>query len=58
MTWLSHTWRLLRALAGDDAYDKYCAHQRQCHPHEAPLDRRSYYLQHQEQKWGGVNRCC
>ncbi|MEY4579747.1 MAG: hypothetical protein RL701_4450 [Pseudomonadota bacterium] len=56
--WLKRAWRWLRSAAGDDAYDQYCQHQRQCHPHEPLLDRRTHYLQSQEQKWGGINRCC
>jgi uncharacterized short protein YbdD (DUF466 family) len=50
--------RFLRELAGDDAYERYCAHHRISHPDEPLIDRRSHYLRAQEQKWGGINRCC
>jgi uncharacterized short protein YbdD (DUF466 family) len=55
---LTRTWQLLRTLAGDDAYERYCEHLRRCHPDERLLDRRAYYLQALEEKWSGVNRCC
>lgn len=55
---LSSSWKLLRRLAGDDAYDRYCEHRRRHHPEEVLLDRRSYYLQALEHKWSGVTRCC
>jgi uncharacterized short protein YbdD (DUF466 family) len=51
-------WRWLRTLAGDDAYERYCAHQRTCHPAAPVPDRRAFYLEQQRQKWSGVNRCC
>ena len=56
--WMVQCWRTLRTLAGDDAYERYCEHRRRQHPHEPMLDRRAFYLEHQQQKWSGVNRCC
>jgi len=51
-------WRLLRALTGDDAYERYRAHQVEHHPHEVPLSRRAFYEESQRRKWSGVSRCC
>jgi len=51
-------WRTLRTLVGDDAYERYCAHQRAEHPDRPLLDLRAFYLQRQQRKWSGVNRCC
>jgi uncharacterized short protein YbdD (DUF466 family) len=51
-------WQALRALVGDDAYEKYCEHRGRCHPEAALLDRRAFYLARLEQKWSGVTRCC
>ncbi|HTL00359.1 MAG TPA: CstA-like transporter-associated (seleno)protein [Pseudomonadales bacterium] len=55
---LVRLWRLLRTLAGDDAYDRYSAHHAQFHGDEPMLDRRAFYLQGQREKWSGVQRCC
>jgi len=51
-------WRGLRALAGDDAYDRYLAHRRKRHPGEAALDRRAFYLAELDRRWAQFNRCC
>jgi uncharacterized short protein YbdD (DUF466 family) len=51
-------WEGLRALAGDDAYDRYLAHRRKRHPGEAALDRRAFYLAELERRWAGIKRCC
>jgi len=48
----------LRTLAGDDAYERYCAHHQRHHAHEPPLTRRAYYMKNQQAKWSGINRCC
>ena len=56
--WAAACWRALRTLAGDDAYERYCEHQRRHHAGQPTLDRRGFYLQRQQQKWSGVNRCC
>lgn len=58
MKLLTDCWRTIRTLAGDDAYERYCAHHRQAHGVEPPLDRRSFYIRDQEAKWNGVKRCC
>jgi uncharacterized short protein YbdD (DUF466 family) len=51
-------WAFLRTLVGDDAYDRYRAHQQACHAGQPPLDRKAYYLLRQHEKWSGINRCC
>jgi len=56
--WLRAQWRLLRALCGDDAYERYRAHLLGCQAHEAPLSRRAFYEESQRRKWSGVSRCC
>jgi uncharacterized short protein YbdD (DUF466 family) len=55
---LRELWKLVRALATDDAYEKYLAHHAQAHSGAAPLSRRAFYLGQQQRKWTGVSRCC
>jgi uncharacterized short protein YbdD (DUF466 family) len=53
-------WAALRELTGDDAYERYLAHRRSHHAHDAgaPLDRKTFYREEQRRKWEGVRRCC
>ncbi len=57
-------WRGLRALAGDDAYERFLAHRDRCHPdapHAAggsPMTRAEFYRREQERKWNRPQRCC
>jgi uncharacterized short protein YbdD (DUF466 family) len=51
-------WRLLRALSGDDAYERYCAHHAHRHRGQPRLSRHAFYLEDQRRKWSGVSRCC
>ena len=51
-------WRGLRALLGDDAYERYLAHCRERHPGEALLDRRAFYLAELDRRWARISRCC
>lgn len=51
-------WRVLRALLGDDAYERYLAHRRERHPGEAALDRGAFYLAELDRRWARINRCC
>jgi uncharacterized short protein YbdD (DUF466 family) len=51
-------WSFVRRLATDDAYERYLEHHRNHHPDTPPLDRRSFYLNEQQRKWTGVQRCC
>ena len=55
---LSSAWKVLREMAGDDAYERYCLHHEHHHAHEPPLSRREYYIKSQQKKWTGINRCC
>ena len=55
---MTRLWQLLRAMAGDDAYERYRAHHTQCHLEDPMLDARAFYLQRQREKWTGVSRCC
>jgi uncharacterized short protein YbdD (DUF466 family) len=56
---LRRLWRALRALSGDDAYERYLAHWRAHHAGEGePLDRRTFFKAEQERKWNGIRRCC
>jgi uncharacterized short protein YbdD (DUF466 family) len=57
-TRLAAAWKILRELAGDDAYERYCAHHAQHHSQETPLTRREHYIKSQTKKWTGINRCC
>ena len=51
-------WRVVRTLAGDDSYERYCMHHGSHHAHEPLLSRRDYYIASQQKKWTGINRCC
>jgi uncharacterized short protein YbdD (DUF466 family) len=53
-------WRGLRALSGEDAYERYLAHWNAHHAQEAkePLSRRDFFKAELERKWQGVKRCC
>jgi uncharacterized short protein YbdD (DUF466 family) len=55
---LRKAWEWVRALATDDAYERYLEHMRESHAERQPLDRRAFYLQEQQRKWSGVQRCC
>ena len=51
-------WRWLRALSGDDAYERYLTRHGRRHPDVPPLTPGDFYLQEQRRKWSGVSRCC
>ena len=51
-------WDRLRALLGDDAYDRYVAHRRERHPGEDIPDRRQFYVAELDRRWARINRCC
>lgn len=55
---LTRFWQTLRSVAGDDAYERYRSHRACCHHGEPLLDRRAFYLEQQQRKWDGVQRCC
>jgi len=56
--WLAAGWRYLRAVSGDDAYERYLAHHSTEHPDRPPLTRKAFFAERQRQKWTGVTRCC
>lgn len=56
--WLKRGWGLLRQLSGDDAYERYLVHHAASHPERLPLSRRDWFRRHEQEKWGGIRRCC
>jgi uncharacterized short protein YbdD (DUF466 family) len=56
--WLRTLWSALRTASGDDAYERYLAHQSHAHAGQQPLSRAAFYDEYQRRKWGGINRCC
>jgi uncharacterized short protein YbdD (DUF466 family) len=55
---LTALWRWLRAVSGDDAYERYVRHCRQKHPGARLPSRGEFYATELQRKWDGVNRCC
>jgi uncharacterized short protein YbdD (DUF466 family) len=51
-------WRGLRALTGDDAYERYRSHAAARHPGEPVMTRRAFVADEQRRRWSGVSRCC
>ena len=47
----------LRAISGDDAYDRYLTHHARTHE-GSPMSRRQFYEERERRKWSGVSRCC
>jgi uncharacterized short protein YbdD (DUF466 family) len=57
--WLAAFWRAVRSVTGDDAYERYAAHERAHHPEREPMDRRTFYVTEQHRRFsGGPTRCC
>ena len=52
------SWTWLRRLSGDDAYERYRAHQLKRHPGCRLMERRAFCAEEQRRKWSGVSRCC
>jgi len=57
---LRKLWRGLRALSGEDAYERYLSHWEAHHAQEGkePLTRQGFFKAELERKWQGVKRCC
>jgi len=55
---LSSGLSLLRGVTGDDAYEKYIAHQRRSSPDETPMSAADFFRAQMEQKWNCINGCC
>ena len=51
------TWKFLRAVSGDDAYERYLDHMRQHHPLKQVMTPREYYRYLAEQR-SKEGRCC
>jgi len=51
-------WAVLRAVTGDDAYERYLAHRCARHPGERALDRAGFYRAELERRWRRPGRCC
>jgi uncharacterized short protein YbdD (DUF466 family) len=58
MEWSRAAWDALRAVTGDDAYQRYLAHRRLKHPGQGALDRESFHRAELDRRWKGVSRCC
>jgi uncharacterized short protein YbdD (DUF466 family) len=58
LRWLAAGWAYLRAVSGDDAYERYLAHHEAEHAGLAPMSRKAYFAERQTRKWTGVTRCC
>jgi uncharacterized short protein YbdD (DUF466 family) len=56
--WAGAAWRYLRAVSGDDAYERYVAHHAAAHAGEELMTRKDFFTERQRQKWTGVSRCC
>lgn len=56
--WASAGWSYLRAVSGDDAYERYLAHHAREHAGEPAMTRKAFFAASQQQKWTGVTRCC
>jgi uncharacterized short protein YbdD (DUF466 family) len=59
---LLHSWRGVRQLSGDDAYEQYLIHHAAFHGNSvdaAPaLSRKDFFKLWQDSQWQGVKRCC
>ena len=55
--WAAATVAWLRAVSGDDAYERYLTHHARAHE-GSPLSRRQFYEEREKRKWSGVSRCC
>jgi len=58
LIWVDALWRAVRAVSGDDAYERYAAHERSHHPEREPMDRRTFYVTEQQRRFSGPTRCC
>jgi uncharacterized short protein YbdD (DUF466 family) len=56
--WIGAVWRYLRAVSGDDAYERYLVHHAAHHAGESAVTRKDYFSDRQRRKWMGVSRCC
>jgi uncharacterized short protein YbdD (DUF466 family) len=55
---LASGFSLLRGVTGDDAYEKYLAHQQRTMPDEIPMTASDFFRAQLDQKWNCVSGCC
>ncbi len=59
---LLHSWRGVRQLSGDDAYEQYLKYHAEFHACTIDampaLSRKEFFKLWQDSQWQGVNRCC
>ncbi|MBU3693794.1 MAG: YbdD/YjiX family protein [Rhodocyclaceae bacterium] len=48
----------VRALTGDDAYERYLARHQALHPQLPALSPADFYASEIERRYNGVTRCC
>jgi uncharacterized short protein YbdD (DUF466 family) len=51
-------WSGLRAVSGEDAYERYLEHHRRRHSDTVPLDPAQFRVAELDRRWSQVNRCC
>jgi uncharacterized short protein YbdD (DUF466 family) len=53
-------WKIIRNISGDDAYEVYLKHYKDCEKNKKNklLSRQEFYVRKLEEKWSGINRCC
>jgi uncharacterized short protein YbdD (DUF466 family) len=51
-------WEILKALAGEGDYARYCTHMRMRHPDRRLPTEREFFLQRLEEKYSRPSRCC
>jgi uncharacterized short protein YbdD (DUF466 family) len=56
--WAGAAWRYVRAVSGDDAYERYLEHHAAHHPGEPVMPPKAFFTDRQRRKWMGVTRCC
>jgi uncharacterized short protein YbdD (DUF466 family) len=56
--WFGAAWRYLRAVSGDDAYERYLMHHAEHHAGEPLVAPKDFFNDRQHRKWTGVSRCC
>jgi uncharacterized short protein YbdD (DUF466 family) len=58
MTALKKVWHFVRELAGETAYQRYCAHLQERHPDRPLPTEKEFYLSRLQEKYSRPNRCC
>jgi putative flippase GtrA len=57
---LGAVWQAVRAVTGDDAYERYLERHWRCETHAVtpPLDRKAFHERELRRRWSGLRRCC